>query len=255
MGAGHAHTLFVHGHSRVHRLAPEAKLAAAVAFVFAAAITPREAVWVFGTDALLLLVVGWLARLRPSFVLARLAIILPFVLFAFLVPFISTGEQMTLFGMEVSRDGLWGSWNILAKASLGATVSIMLAATTEVPDILAGMSRLRVPSVLTQIGTFMIRYLEILVSELRRMRTAMTARGYDPRWLWQTKPMAASAGALFIRSYERGERIHAAMLSRGYTGAMPDIDERRARPREWMAAAVMPAAALSLAVGALVAAP
>ena len=33
--------------------------------------------------------------------------------------------------------------------------------------------------------------------------------------------LARSAGALFIRSFERGERVHLAMLSRGYTGRMP----------------------------------
>jgi cobalt/nickel transport system permease protein len=255
VGAGHAHTLYVHGHSRVHRLAPEAKLAAALAFVLAAALTPRGAVWVFAIDALMLVIVGRLARLRPSFVLARLVVILPFVLFAFLIPFISSGEQVEVLGLNMSREGLWGTWNILAKATLGATVSIMLAATTEVPDILAGMDRLHFPPALTQIGAFMIRYLELITDELRRMRTAMTARGYDPRWLWQAGPIAASAGALFIRSFERGERVHAAMLSRGYTGAMPVIDERRARAREWAGAAVVPTLALSLAIAAIAAMP
>lgn len=251
MGAGHAHALYVHEHSLVHRLAPEVKIAAAFCFVLAVAVTPREAVWAFAVDAAALIAVVRLARLRWRFVAARLAIILPFITFAFLIPFIASGEQVEVFGVGVSRIGLWGTFNIVAKATLGAMVSILLAATTEVPPLLRGLGRLRVPPTLTTIAAFMVRYLEVLAGELGRMRTAMTARGYDPRWLWQVRPIASSAGALFIRSYERGERVHAAMLSRGFTGTMPTIDERKATRREWLVGAILPAVAGATAVAAL----
>ena len=108
-----------------------------------------------------------------------------------------------MLGLSLSREGLWSMWNIVAKATIGACTSILLAATTEVPQIVAGLNRLRAPRVLTAIAGFMIRYLELIAEELRRMRVAMTARGYDPRWLWQVRPMAAAAGATFVRSYER----------------------------------------------------
>ncbi|MDP8958196.1 MAG: cobalt ECF transporter T component CbiQ [Actinomycetota bacterium] len=248
MGAGHAHALYVHEHSPVHRLAPEAKVAAGFAFVLAVALTPREAVWAFAVDAVALAAVVRLARLPVPFVLARLAIIAPFLAFAFLIPFIGSGERVDMLGVSVSRAGLWGTWNIVAKASLGATTSIVLAATTEVPQILRGMARLRVPPTLTIIAAFMVRYLELIVGELRRMRTAMVARGYDPRWLWQAQPIAASAGALFIRSYERGERVHTAMAARGFTGTMPDVDVSTATGRQWAAAAPLPLLAATLAM-------
>jgi cobalt/nickel transport system permease protein len=248
MGAGHAHPLYVHEHSPVHRLAPEAKLVAAGGFVVAVALTPREAVWAFALYALGLVAIARLSRLKARFVLARMAAVVPFVLFAFLIPFIATGDRVEVLGIAVSREGLWGMWNILAKATLGITVSITLAATTEVAEILRGLGRLRVPTPLTAIASFMIRYLELIADQLGRMRTAMTARGYDPRWLWQAKPIASSAGVLFARSYERGERVHAAMLSRGYQGVMPDLNQRRATRREWLAATV-----LIVAAGAVVA--
>ncbi len=251
MGAGHAHALYVHEHSPVHRLAPEAKVAAAVAFVVAVAITPREATWAFAIDALALVTVTWTARVRPGFVVTRMAVVVPFLLLAVTVPFVAGGEQARLLGVEVSREGLWGAWNIVAKATIGAWTSILLAATTEVPRILRGLERLRVPRAFTTIATFMIRYLEVVTAEVGRIRTAMTARGYDPRWLSQARPIASSAGSVFIRSYERGERVHAAMLSRGFTGTMPDMDDRRAGRREWLSAAVLPLVALISAVLAL----
>jgi cobalt/nickel transport system permease protein len=85
MGAGHAHALYVHEHSLVHNLAPEAKLVAAFLFVFAAAITPREAVWAFLIYAAALIVVIAFAKLPARFVPARLLVVVPFIGFAFLV--------------------------------------------------------------------------------------------------------------------------------------------------------------------------
>ena len=252
MGAGHAHALYVHEHSPVHRLAPESKLVAAFVFVFAAAVTPREAIWAFLIYAAALGALIILAKLPVRFVLARLLVVVPFIAFAFLVPFIASGEQVEVLGVSVSRAGLWGTWNIVTKATIGATVSIVLAATTEIPEMLRGMAVLKVPAPLTAIAMFMVRYLELVAGELGRMRVAMTARGYDPRWLWQARPIAASAGALFIRSYERGERVHAAMLARGYTGTMPDLNRRRATGAEWRIASLLPILGVLVALLALV---
>ncbi len=251
MGAGHAHPLHHHGHSRVHHLAPEAKVAAAFATTVAIAITPREALWAFAIHAAVLAGVVATARLPLRFVLARLTVVLPFVTFALFLPFVAGGEQVEVFGLEVARDGLWAMGNVLTKATLGATVSIVLAGTTESSRILMGLERLRVPAALTTIATFMLRYLELIADEIGRVRTAMAARGYAPRWLWQARPMASAAGALFIRSYERGERVHAAMAARGFTGTMPDLGIRRAGPAEWFMAATVPTFALAVTLTAL----
>lgn len=233
-------------------MAPEAKVAAAFLLVLSFAITPREAFWAFGVHAALLTGVVLVSDLPLRFVVTRMASVLPFITFAFLIPFIGSGERIEVLGIGMSRDGLWGTWNIVAKAGLGITVSVLLAGTTQESRILVGLERLRVPPVLTQIASFMLRYLSLLAGELGRMRVAMTARGYDPRWIWQAKPIAASAGALFIRGYERGERIHGAMLSRGYTGTMPVAEDPRATPRQWAAVAAAVTLSTTVAVTALV---
>ena len=77
------------------------------------------------------------------------------------------------------------------------------------------------PDLLVQIMGFMIRYLEVVLGEMRRMMVAMRSRGCDPRSPRHWPVLARSLGALFIRSYERGERVHLAMLSRGYEGRLP----------------------------------
>lgn len=250
--APHSH-LHVHGDSAVHRLAPEAKVAGLVAFVVAVALTPRHAVAAFAIDAVALGIVVAVARLRLRLVLARLVVIVPFLTFAVLVPFIAGGDHVDVLGVSLSRDGLWAAFNVTVKATLGATASIVLAATTPVPDVIRGLNRLRLPPVLVGIVAFMFRYLDLLVDQTRRMRNAMVARGHDPRWLWQAGPIASSAGTLFVRTYERGERVHQAMLARGYVGTMPDLDAAPLTPpaRSWIVAlapAVVAWAALATAL-------
>ena len=80
------------------------------------------------------------------------------------------------------------------------------------------------------------------------MKVARESRGYDARWLWQAKGFAASAGALFIRSYERGERVHLAMISRGFDGRLPEVDDGRAGTAQWAAAMSLPAVATLICV-------
>lgn len=252
MGAGHAHALYVHEHSLVHRLPPQVKVAAAIVFVLSVALTPREAVWAFALYVVAIIGAAVVSRIRAGFILVRMLGILPFIAFAILLPFIAAGAQVDVGGISMSREGLWAAWNVLAKAGIGAATSILLAATTEVPDILSGLQRLRVPTLFTSIAGFMIRYLELIVEEIGRIRVAMTARGYDPRWLWQARPIAASAGAMFIRSYERGERVYDAMLARGYTGEMPDLRSHDPSSRDWLVGSILPTVALVVAFAAWV---
>ena len=72
------------------------------------------------------------------------------------------------------------------------------------------------------------------------MRIARESRGFAARDVRHLPVLAKSAGALFIRSYERGERVHLAMLSRGYTGSMPVMLEGGATAGDWAASAVLP---------------
>lgn len=252
MGAGHAHTLYVHEHSPVHRLPSETKVAATLLFAVGVAATPREALGAFAVDAVVLVLVARVARVPGRFVLVRLLVVAPFVLLALAFPFVGGGDRLTLVGVEVSREGTLAAVNIIAKATLGATASILLAATTEVTAVLRGFERLHAPPILTAIAAFMIRYLEVLAAELGRTRTAMAARGHDPRWIWQLGPLASSAGSLFVRAYERGERVHEAMLSRGFTGRMPDLGHPRAKAGDWLAVAPVPVIAVTMAVAGAV---
>ena len=246
MGAGHSHKLYRHGHSPVHELPAHCKLLAVLGFVLVVVSTPREAVWAFALYAVLLCAVAAVARVPAGFLLKRLLIEIPFVAFALLMPFVVPGERTELLGVSLSVPGLWGAWNILAKGTLGVAASVILASTTELRSVLNGLQRLRLPQLLVQIASFMIRYGDVITDEMRRMSIARRSRGFEARGVRHWGVLATSAGALFIRSYERGERVHLAMVSRGYTGTMPVLDEVRATRAQWSFAAALPVTALAV---------
>ncbi|MFY1633757.1 cobalt ECF transporter T component CbiQ [Solwaraspora sp. WMMB335] len=253
MGAGHAHLLHRDGDGPVHRLAPEVKIAAMLAFTVVVVATPRVELWAFGGYAVLIAAVAAVARVPAGWLARRSLIEVPFVVFAFALPFLAGGEQVTVAGVRLSVEGLYGGWNILAKGTLGVLASLLLAATTTSRDLLVGLDRLRCPAIVTQIAAFMLRYLDVLVGEARRMRIARISRGDDPRFLWQLRGFAAGVGALFLRAFERGERVYLAMVSRGYAGRMPPAWQAAsvASTGQWLAAGALPVAAAAVAVAAV----
>lgn len=250
MAAGHAHRLYVPRASPVHALDAQCKLVAALAFIILVVLTPTRAVWAFGIYAVLLLGVAGLARVPLPLIGRRMLVEVPFVLFAVAMPFLSSGPRTDVLGLSLSVSGLWAAFNVLAKATLGVVTSILLAATTDLRDMLLGLERLRVPSLLVQIMTFMLRYADVITDELRRMRIARLSRGFEARDVRHLPVVARSAGVLFIRSYERGERVHLAMLSRGYTGRMPLAGTTAAPRADWLVALALPLAAAVVALSA-----
>lgn len=221
MGAGHGHKLHYHGHSALHRAPAHLKILALLGFMVTVVATPRDWYAAFAAYFLVLLVVVLLSRVPPVYLLKRTVVELPFVVFAVLLPFVATGPRTEVLGVSVSEHGLEAGIALLVKGTLGVLASLTLAATTEPQDLLVGLERLRVPQQLVQIMAFMVRYLDVVTGEMQRMKVARESRGFSARNPRHWPVLARSAGALFIRSYERGERVHLAMLSRGYTGRMP----------------------------------
>jgi cobalt/nickel transport system permease protein len=221
MAAGHGHRLHYSGHSPVHRARPEHKILLLLGFVLLVVATPQDWFWAYAGFLAVLGVVIAVSRVPVTYLLKRLVVEVPFVVFAVLMPFIALGPRIEILGVSVSEAGLLAGWGLLAKGTLGVLASLTLAATTEPDDVLRGLQRLRLPELLVQIMGFMIRYLDVVTDEMRRMLTAMRSRGCEPRSPRHWPALAKALGALFIRSYERGERVHLAMLSRGYTGRLP----------------------------------
>lgn len=159
------------------------------------------------------------------------------------MPFFGTGSQVEILGVTVYEAGLLAGLSIVAKGTLGVLIAIVLSATTTARELLFGLERLRVPLPLLNIAAFMLRYLNVINDEMTRMRVARLSRGFQENGIKSWRVLAHSMGALFIRSFERGERVYLAMLARGFRGSIPSLQERTSA--NWSAALVLPGLALT----------
>jgi cobalt/nickel transport system permease protein len=241
VGSGPSAHLHVDGTTPLHRMPPHAKLVGLVAFVLlVVSVPPKEWAALLG---LLLVGVAVLLSTRVPLrhLLPRLAVELPFAVFALLLPFVAVGPQVALGPFTVSQSGLDAAVALLLKGTTGVVVAVAFAVTTRPRDLVRALQHLRVPDTLVTIAGFMVRYVDVVGDQMRRMRVARASRGFSSRSVRAWPALAASTGALFIRSYERGERVHLAMVSRGWSGRMPVTEPLAATPAQW-ALALAPAA-------------
>lgn len=227
------------------------KLVCLVGFLFAVVATPPQAIPAFGAHALLVGATAAASRIPLAVLVRRLSVETPFVVLALALPFLGAAPHAEVLGVELSVAGMWAAWSILAKATLGVAAAVLFAWSTPLTEMLISLERLHVPQLFVAIAGFMARYLGLLQSELQRLQIARISRCDDPRWFWQGRAVAATAGTLFVRSFERGERVHTAMLSRGFTGRFPPTVADAAPHRAWFPAALLPGLAWCVAVIAM----
>jgi cobalt/nickel transport system permease protein len=214
----------------VHRLDPRAKFLAVLVFIIGVAITQPPHWWAYGAFFALVAAFALVSRTPLGYLVKRSLIVEPFVFFvAVFVPFFHPGgalAQVSLGGWHITiyREGTFIFLGIMIKAWLSIVALILLSATTRLNDLLRGLERLHLPRIMVMILSFMYRYIFVLVEEVGRLRTARDSRAYGGGTRrHRIRAVGAMTGTLFIRSYERGERIYNAMLSRGYDGSLRSI--------------------------------
>ena len=238
--------LYIHRHSPIHELPPHFKILALLSFLVICVATPIQNYYAFIGFALVIITLLAMAKL-PVFTIAKRATIeIPFLIFAILMPFFSKGERFEIFFFEVSRPGLIAAASIITKGTLGVLTAILLSGSTPAREILRGFELLKMPSLLVQIMTFMLRYMNVITDEMERMKVARESRGFIATGIKDWKVLATAASALFIRSYERGERVHLAMLSRGYSGVLPHDQREGASLGTWLQGLALPLFAASI---------
>ena len=202
---------------------------------------------------LAIFVTVWAAKIPLLLVLKRALIEIPFVFFAILMPFFGTGERFQIGSINLYREGLLAGAGILTKGTIGVITAIILSTSTTAREILRGLERLKLPPLMVQIASFMLRYVNVVNDEMERMKIARESRGFEATGIKHWKVLSTAAGALFIRSYERGERVHLAMLSRGYEGVLPHDEPPHISGGIWLLSMTLPivAAMILLATKAL----
>ena len=149
------------------------------------------------------------------------------VLVIALLPFTVPGEPLfSMFGYPASADGLWRAAAITLKSNAIVLMTLALLGSTELVDVGHALEALGAPAKLVQLLLMTVRYIDVLGREYRRLRLAMTVRGFRMRCnvhTWRT--MGYLFGMLFVRSFERADRIGAAMRCRGFNSRFPTFSD------------------------------
>lgn len=212
---------FIDGSTFIFRLDPRLKIIVAVlwSFLVASLHQPKAAVLALAVAVSVIM----LNRLSWRLVLRRLLVINVFVAFLWLfLPFSFSVPGEVLAGwsfFKVTREGLALAFLLTVKANAVAMGALALLATSTLVDLAAAARSLGISEKLTAMFFLMIRYFTVIYQELNRLRTAMAARGFRPGLdIHSLRTCANLVGQLLIRSFDRAERVYAAMLCRGYQG-------------------------------------
>ncbi|NOT06062.1 MAG: cobalt ECF transporter T component CbiQ [Anaerolineales bacterium] len=239
-----------HHDSALHRLDPRIKVVVVIAFILSNALLPDGAWTAFGLAWLFLFLANALSDLGLGYTFKRSFIALPFALVAVTVLFSIPGKPLSQFHFmmwefTVTDAGLLRFVSIVIRSWLSVQAAILLVAVTRFPDLIHAFEHLRVPAILTTIIAFLYRYLFVLMDEVMRLLRARQSRSAAATGqrsgggvLWRARVSGHMAGQLFLRSYERSDRIYNAMLARGYVGQLLTLNPHELHGRDWAYAAV-----------------
>ncbi len=242
---------FVDARSPIHQLDPRVKVLGVVLFIVSNVLLPDGAWLAFALALGLVLAASVMANLEPRYTLARSFVALPFALAAITAIFAIPGQP--LFTLAVGPWRITGTdagvirfVSIVIRSWLSVQAAILLVATTQFPDLMHALRHLRVPNVIVTVVSLMYRYLFVLSDEVLRLLRARESRSAVPAGgkgggsvVWRAQVAGAMAGQLFLRSYERSDRVYSAMLARGYRGELLTLNPHVMKTRDWQALALM----------------
>jgi len=200
------HDTYHHIKTPAHHLDPRSKLSVGLVFVGFVLFTPFIRGFQAAAYGTLLLVAAVAAKIPLKDVLSRIGAVIPFALLMML-----SAAFSHLSGRHLAQ--------IFAKSLLSISAMALLAMTTPFPDMLRGLEQFHVPKLLLLFLAFLYRYAAVLGKEAIRLERGWGARYFGRFWARQWFKLGHVLAALLVRSYERAERVYAAMLARGFSGA------------------------------------
>lgn len=224
---------FATGDTIIHRLDPRARLVAATLFsvVVAVSATPRAAAVALACACLVLAA----SRPRVLPLLKRLFVVNLFIAFLWLMlPFSTPGETVRSIGpLAATQQGIDLALLISLKSNAIVLAFVALVATADAATLGQAMYRLRLPGKLAFLFLFTYRFVQVVGEEFGRLRTAARLRGFVPRTSMHTyRTVAALLAMVLVKSHDRAQRVHQAMLLRGFSGRFVSLREFRFGPAD-----------------------
>ena len=214
------------------------KLCAALGAVLVISTFPAGLGWRQLAVAAALGSVWAVSRVPGRYVGRRLLAAAPFVAMAATVPVVSGLPDGRLLALAVG-------W----KAGSAVLVFSVLAATTPVEEIVEALRRLGVPRGFALTATLMHRYLFVLLEEWRRVARARECRAAGRVAGGRARAWANQVSMVFVRGWDRADRVAQAMLARGFRGDFPRRPAPRPRVRDLACGAALLLGLLALRIG------
>ncbi len=209
-----------------------ARLVAALAAIVIVSTTPVGAWSSFAAYGAIVAIAVIVSRIRVSPLAGRVALGLPFVVLATVLLWLAEGWPRAV--------------SVGLKGVMALTIASLLALSSSVPSLITAVRKLGMPRSINLVSAMMLRYSVMLSEEFSRMNRARISRcGAPLSGLALFQVHSNQTGLLLVRSWERAERIHNAMLSRGFTGVMPEITPERVQGREVLLLSAMIVALLA----------
>lgn len=214
-----------YGDSLIHRLDPRGKIVAALLFSGTIALSSHFLTLFVALCCGLFLTLY--SKMSLTAFTKRFLIFNIFILFVWLLIFTYPGKPIFMIGpLSVTEEGIKTAGSITLKANSIFLVLTALLATISLTTIGQALGQLGVPKKFVHILLFTYRYMHVLEKEFQRLWNAVAVRGFIPATTVHTyRTYAYLVGMLLLRSVERAERIHDAMLCRGFNGRFYSLRE------------------------------
>jgi cobalt/nickel transport system permease protein len=240
---------FAIGSSIIHKLDPRFRIGFTVLFAFVVALSYQFPVLLTGLTVSAILVV--ISQVNIKEVLKRIIMVNALILLLWLVlPLTFNGEVMTRIGaFAIYQPGVVLAAQITLKSNAILLAFISLIATMPFSALGHAMYRLAIPEKIVYLLLMTYRYVFVIEAEYQRLMRAVKIRGFRPRTNTHTyRTYSYVIGMLFVRAAARAERVHQAMLCRGFKGKFYSLQEFQVTSASWVFAIMMAAVIIGLSV-------
>jgi len=231
---------FAIGDTLIYRLDPRIRVGLTVLYSFVVALAYQFSVL---TGALILSsILIAISRVSIKEVLRRMVIVNALILLLWLVlPLTFKGEVLTRIGsFAIYRPGVVLAAQITLKSNAILLAFIALIATMSLATLGHALHRLAVPEKIVHLLLMTYRYIFVIEQEYLRLIRAAKIRGFQPGTNANTyRTYSYVIGMLFVRAAARAERVHQAMLCRGFNGKFYSLQEFQTTAASWIFSIIM----------------
>lgn len=209
--------LLANNDSSIHRLDARAKVLVTVVFILCVVSYDRYELAALLPFFIFPAVLIALADLPALFIARKIALLCPFVLVVGIFNPLFDREVLVNLG-PLAVSGGWISFvSILIRSILTVGAAFILVGVTGFTAVCQALEKLGMPQVFAVQLLFLYRYIFVLSEEGGRASRARELRSCGKKGLG-IRSFSSLIGHLLLRTWQRAERIHMAMLARGFTG-------------------------------------